>query len=52
MSMTELIECKGEAKFHSVTNTNCKQEGEVLDLDEQVGSNPSSYSLMVSKVTQ
>ena len=31
---------------------NREQEGEVLDLDEQVGSNPSSNSLMVSKVTQ
>ena len=50
--MIESIEHKGEAKFHSVTDMNCKQEGEALDLDEQVGSNPSSNSLMVSKVTQ
>ena len=48
----ELIECEGEAKFHSVTYMNCKQEGEALDLEEQVSSNPSSNSLMVSKVTQ
>ena len=48
----ESIECESEAKFHSVANMNCKQEGEVLDLDEQVDSNPSSNSLMVSKVTQ
>ena len=48
----EWIECKGEAKFHSVTDANCKQKGEVLDLDEQVDSNPNSNSLMVSKVTQ
>ena len=46
------IECKGEAEFHSVINTNCEQEGKVLHLDEQVGSNPSSNSLMVCKVTQ
>ena len=31
---------------------NEEQEGEVLDLDEQADSNPSSNSLMVSKVTQ
>ena len=48
----ESIECKGEAKFHSVTDTNCEQEGEVLDLDEQVDAKPSSNSLMVNKVTQ
>ena len=48
----ELTECKGEAEFHSVTYMNCKQEGEVLDLDEQVDSNPSSNSLMVGKVTR
>ena len=52
MITMELIEHEGEAKFHSVTNINCKQEGEALDLDEQVDSNPSSNSLMVSKVTQ
>ena len=52
VSTMELIECKGETKFHSVTNMNCKQEGEVLDLDEQVDSNASSNSLMVSKVKQ
>ena len=46
------IECKGEAKFHSVTNMNCEKEGEVLDLDEQVDSKPRSNSLMMSKVTQ
>ena len=48
----ESIECEGEAEFHSVTHINCKQESEGLDLDEQVNSNPSSNSLMVSKVTQ
>ena len=48
----ELINHKGEAKFHSVTNMNHEQEGEVLDTDEQVDSNPSSNSLMVHKVTQ
>ena len=47
----ELIECEGEAKFHSVTNMNYEQEGESLDLDEQISSNPSSNSLMMSKVT-
>ena len=48
----ELIECEGEAEFHSVTNMNCKQEDEVLDIDEQVDSNPSSNSLMASKLKQ
>ena len=48
----ELIEFKGETTFHSVTDMNHKQEGEVLDLDEQVDSNPSSNSLIVSKVSQ
>ena len=52
MCRMESIECKGEAKFRSITDMNCKEEGEVLDLDEQVDSNPSSNSLMVSKVTQ
>ena len=47
----ESSECKGEAQFHSVTNTNHKHEGEALDLDELRGSNPSSNSLMVIKVT-
>ena len=50
--MMQSIECEGEAKFHSVTDMNCKQEGEVSDLDDQVGSYPSSNSLMVSKITQ
>ena len=31
---------------------NHEQEGKVLDMDEQVGLNPTSYSLMVSKVIQ
>ena len=48
----ELIKHEAEAKFHSVTDMNHKQEGEILDLDEQVDSNSSSNSLMVSKVTQ
>ena len=52
MSTVESIECKSEAKCHSVTDMNHEQEGEVLDLDEQVGSNPSLNSVMVSKVTQ
>ena len=30
----------------------CKQGGEVLDMDEQVDLNPTSSSLMVCKVTQ
>ena len=37
----ELIECEGEAEFHTVTNMNHEEEGEVLDL-EQGSSNPSS----------
>ena len=41
MSMMGSIECKGEAKFHSVTDMNHEQEGEVLDLVEMGGSNPS-----------
>ena len=45
--MMESIEHEGETKCHSVTNMNCKQEGEVLDLDELGGSNPSSNALMV-----
>ena len=52
MRTMELMEHEGEAKFHSVTDANHKQEGEVLDLDEQVDSYFSSNSLMVSKVTQ
>ena len=52
MNTMESIKYEGEAKFHSVTNMNHNQEGEVLDLDKQVDSNPSSNSLMVSKVTQ
>ena len=48
----EPIECEGETDFHSVTDMNHKQEGKVLDLDEQVDPNPSSNSLMVSNVTQ
>ena len=38
--------------FHFITDMNCKQGGKVLDLNEQVDLNPSSNSLMVSKVTQ
>ena len=48
----ELIKCEGEAEFHSVSDMNHKQEGEGLDLDEQVNSNPNSNSLIESKVTQ
>ena len=48
----ESIEHEGEAKFHSVTNMNHEHKGEAFDLDEQGGSNPSSDSLMVIKVTQ
>ena len=29
-----MIECEGEAKFHSVTNMDCEHEGETLKLDE------------------
>ena len=52
MSTMESIECEGEVEFHSFTNMNHKQEGEVLDLHEQPDSNPSSNSFMVSKVTK
>ena len=48
----EPIKCKGETDFHSVTDMNHEQEGEVLDLDKQVDPNSSSNTLMVSKVTQ
>ena len=48
----ELIEHKGEAEFHFFTDMNHEQEGEALGLVEQGGSNPSSNSLMVSKVAQ
>ena len=48
----ELIDWKCETKFHSICNMNCQQEGEVLDMDEQVSLNPTSNSLMISKVTQ
>ena len=41
-----------ETKFHSVSNTNHGQENEVLEMEEPVDLNPSSSSLMVSKVTQ
>ena len=51
-SKMESIKYEGEAEFPSVTNMICKQEGEALDLDEQAGSNPSSNSLMMIKVTQ
>ena len=40
--MMEPIEHEGETEFHSITTMNCEQEGEVLDLEEQVGSNTSS----------
>ena len=46
MNTMESIECEGESDFHSVTDINCEQEGEALDLGEQGGL------LMVSKVTQ
>ena len=52
MNTVELIEYKGESEFHSITNKNHEQDGMGLDLDEQVDSNPSSNSLMISKVTQ
>ena len=52
MNTMEPIEHKGETKFYYVTDMNSEQEGEVLDLDEQVNLNPCSNSLMVSKVTQ
>ena len=48
----KLIECEGETEFHSVTDMNCEQEGEVLDIHDQVDSNLSSNSLIVRKVTQ
>ena len=51
LNMMEPIECKGKAEFHSVTDMNCKQEGEALELDEQVALRSSSNSLMMSKVT-
>ena len=40
-SMMESIQCEGESEFHSLTDMNCEQVAEVLDLNEQVGSNPS-----------
>ena len=46
------IKHEGETEYHSVTDMNCKQEGEVSDLNEQVDLNPSSNSLMVSKLKQ
>ena len=52
MVKMELIEHKCETEFHTISNINCKQGGEVLDMDEQVDLNPTSNSLMVSKVTQ
>ena len=52
MDKMESIEQKGEVEFHFVTNMNCEHEGEALNLDELRGSNPSSDSLMVIKVTQ
>ena len=48
----ESIECKGEAEFHSVTDINCKHEGETLELHEQGALNPSSKSLVVVKIVQ
>ena len=48
----ELIEHVCETEFHSISDTNCKQGGKVLDMDEQVNLNPTSNSFMVSKVTQ
>ena len=48
----ELIESKCETKFQSLSDMNCKQEGEVSDMDEQVDLNPTSDSLTVGKVTQ
>ena len=47
----ESTECACATEYHSVRDMNCKQEGEVTDMDEQVGLNPTSNSLMVSKVT-
>ena len=47
-----MSECKCESKFHPVSNTNCKQGGEILDMDKQIDLNPTSSSLMLSKVTQ
>ena len=51
-STMELIKCEGETDFHSVTDMNCEQEGEVLDLNEQVDPNFNTNTLVVSKVTQ
>ena len=51
MNAMESIECKCETEFKSISDMNCKQEGEVLDMDEQVGLYLTSNSLMVSKVT-
>ena len=52
MNMMKSIECEGESEFLSVTNMNHEQEGEALELHQQGGSNPSSNSLVVIKVTQ
>ena len=46
------MECECETKFHSISNMNHEEGGEVLDMGEQVDLNCTSSSLMVSKVTQ
>ena len=37
----ESIEHECETEFHSISNTNHEQGGEVLDMDEQVDLNPT-----------
>ena len=48
----ESIQHECQTEFHSISNMNHEQGGEVLDMDEQVDLNPTSSSLMVSRVTQ
>ena len=52
MDIIETIEHEGEVKFHSVTNVNCKCEGETLELYQQGGLNTSLKSLVVIKIAQ
>ena len=48
----EMSAHKCETKFHSVSDMNCKQWGETLNMKEQVNLNPTSRSLMLSRVTR
>ena len=48
----ESVDHECETEFHSISSMNHKQDSEVLYMDEQVGLNLTSNSLVVSKVTQ